>query len=117
MSASTQNAAGTSRPRVLSGIQPTADSFHLGNFLGALKQWVALQDEFDPFFFVADLHSITMPHDPKLLRERTLVSVAQLLAAGVDPDRATIFVQSQVPAHTQACGCWSASPASARRAG
>src|SRR6478672_5971470 len=102
MSDSTQNATGTSRPRVLSGIQPTADSFHLGNFLGALKQWVALQDEFEPFFFVADLHSITMPHDPKLLRERTLVSVAQLLAAGVDPDRATIFVQSQVPAHTQA---------------
>jgi tryptophanyl-tRNA synthetase len=106
MSASTPSTpttgAGTSRPRVLSGIQPTADSFHLGNFLGALKQWVALQDEFDPFFFVADLHSITMPHDPKLLRERTLVSVAQLLAAGVDPDRATIFVQSQVPAHTQA---------------
>ena len=104
MSASTPTtpATGTSRPRVLSGIQPTADSFHLGNFLGALKQWVALQDEFDPFFFIADLHSITMPHDPKLLRERTLVSVAQLLAAGVDPDRATIFVQSQVPAHTQA---------------
>src|SRR5215218_6874294 len=93
---------GVPAPRVLSGIQPTADSFHLGNFLGALKQWVALQDDFDPFFFVADLHSITMPHDPKLLRERTLVSVAQLLAAGVDPERATIFVQSQVPAHTQA---------------
>ena len=102
MSASTPDAAGTSRPRVLSGIQPTADSFHLGNFLGALRQWVTLQDEFETFFFVADLHSITMPHDPKLLRERTLVSVAQLLAAGVDPERATIFVQSQVPAHTQA---------------
>ena len=101
MSAST-NATGTSRPRVLSGIQPTADSFTLGNFLGAVKQWVALQDDFDTFFFIADLHSITMPHDPKLLRQRTLVSVAQLLAAGVDPERATIFVQSQVPAHTQA---------------
>ena len=91
-----------SRPRVLSGIQPTADSFHLGNFLGALRQRVALQEEFEPFYFIADLHSITVEHDPKLLRERTLVSVAQLLAAGVDPDRATIFVQSQVPAHTQA---------------
>ncbi|WP_210650347.1 tryptophan--tRNA ligase [Nocardioides sp. SYSU D00065] len=91
-----------SRPRVLSGIQPTADSFHLGNFLGALRQWVALQEEFEPFYFIADLHSITVEHDPKLLRERTLVSVAQLLAAGVDPARATIFVQSQVPAHTQA---------------
>ena len=74
------------RPRVLSGMQPTSDSLHLGNYLGALVQWVALQDEFDPFFFVADLHSITMPHDPQLLRERTLVSVAQLLAAGVDPE-------------------------------
>src|SRR6478609_4731070 len=71
MSASTPDAAGSARPRVLSGIQPTADSFHLGNFLGALKQWVALQDEFEPFFFVADLHSITMPHDPEVLRRRT----------------------------------------------
>ncbi|WP_210440113.1 tryptophan--tRNA ligase [Nocardioides xinjiangensis] len=90
------------RPRVLSGIQPTADSFHLGNYLGALRQWVALQEEFEPFYFIADLHSITVEQDPKVLRERTLVSVAQLVAAGVDPARATIFVQSQVPAHTQA---------------
>ena len=92
----------TSRPRVLSGIQPTADSFHLGNFLGALVQWVALQEEFEPFYFIADLHAITVEQDPKVLRERTLVSVAQLVAAGVDPARSTIFVQSQVPAHTQA---------------
>ena len=91
----------TARPRVLSGIQPTADSFHLGNYLGALRQWVALQEEFEPFYFIADLHSITVEQDPTVLRERTLVSVAQLLAAGVDPERATIFVQSQVPAHTQ----------------
>lgn len=91
-----------SRPRVLSGIQPTADSFHLGNFLGALVQWVALQEEFEPFYFIADLHAITVEQDPKVLRERTLVSVAQLVAAGVDPARSTIFVQSQVPAHTQA---------------
>ena len=92
----------TSRPRVLSGIQPTADSFHLGNFLGALVQWVALQEEFEPFYFIADLHAITVEQDPKVLRERTLVSVAKLVAAGVDPARSTIFVQSQVPAHTQA---------------
>jgi tryptophanyl-tRNA synthetase len=92
----------TARPRVLSGIQPTADSFHLGNYLGALRQWVALQEDFEPFYFIADLHSITVEQDPKVLRERTLVSAAQLVAAGVDPGRATIFVQSQVPAHTQA---------------
>ncbi len=92
----------TARPRVLSGIQPTADSFHLGNYLGALRQWVGLQEEFEPFYFIADLHAITVEQDPKLLRERTLVSAAQLVAAGVDPARATIFVQSQVPAHTQA---------------
>ena len=92
----------TTRPRVLSGIQPTADSFHLGNYLGALRQWVALQEDFDPFYFIADLHAITIEQDPKVLRERTLVSAAQLVAAGVDPARATIFVQSQVPAHAQA---------------
>jgi tryptophanyl-tRNA synthetase len=92
----------TARPRVLSGIQPTADSFHLGNYLGALRQWVALQEDFEPFYFIADLHAITVEQDPKVLRERTLVSAAQLVAAGVDAARATIFVQSQVPAHTQA---------------
>lgn len=91
-----------SRPRVLSGIQPTADSFHLGNYLGALRQWVALQEDFDTFYFIADLHAITVEQDPKVLRERTLVSAAQLLAAGVDPARSTVFVQSQVPAHAQA---------------
>src|ERR687893_2553650 len=89
-------------PRVLSGIQPTADSFHLGNYLGALRQWVALQDEFEPFFFIADLHAITVEHDPKVLRERTLRSAAQLLAMGIDPDRSAIFIQSQIPAHAQA---------------
>jgi tryptophanyl-tRNA synthetase len=94
--------APTSRPRVLSGIQPTADSFHLGNYLGALRQWVALQEDFETFYFIADLHAITVEQDPKVLRERTLVSAAQLVAAGVDPARSTIFVQSQVPAHAQA---------------
>jgi len=94
--------SGGARPRVLSGIQPTADSFHFGNYLGALRQWVDLQDDYQPFFFVADLHAITLEHDPKLLRERTLRSAAQLLAMGIDPKRSAIFIQSQIPAHTQA---------------
>jgi tryptophanyl-tRNA synthetase len=89
------------RPRVLSGIQPTADSFHLGNYLGAIRQWVAMQDTHDAFYCVVDLHAITVEHDPKLLRRRTRVSAAQLLALGIDPERATVFVQSQVPEHAQ----------------
>ncbi len=90
-----------SRPRVLSGIQPTADSFHFGNYLGALRQWVSLQDEHEPFFFIADLHAITVEQDPKRLRERTRRAAAQLIAMGVDPERSAIFVQSQIPAHAQ----------------
>ena len=89
------------RPRVLSGIQPTADSFHLGNYLGALRQWVAMQDTHDAFYCVVDLHAITVEHDPALLRERSLRSAAQLLAAGLDPDRCTLFIQSHVPEHSQ----------------
>jgi len=92
---------GAARPRVLSGIQPTADSFHLGNYMGALRQWVDLQRDHQPFFFIADQHAITTDWDPKLLRERTLRSAAQLLAAGIDPSRSAIFVQSHVPAHAQ----------------
>ncbi|MCZ2838528.1 tryptophan--tRNA ligase [Modestobacter sp. VKM Ac-2985] len=89
-------------PRVLSGIQPTADSFHLGNFLGALRQWVALQDDHEAFYCVVDLHAITAEQpDPALLRSRTLASAAQLLALGVDPDRSALFVQSHVPEHAQ----------------
>ena len=89
------------RPRVLSGIQPTADSFHLGNYLGALRQWVAMQDDHDAFYCVVDMHAITVEHDPALLRERTLRSVAQLMAMGLDPARCTLFVQSHVPEHAQ----------------
>ena len=88
-------------PRVLSGIQPTADSFHLGNYVGALRQWVALQDGYEAFYCVVDLHAITMEWDPEALRRRTLVSAAQLVALGVDPERSTLFVQSHVPEHTQ----------------
>ncbi len=89
------------RLRVLSGIQPTADSFHLGNYLGAVRQWVALQDSYDAFYCVVDLHAITVPQDPVLLTRRTRVAAAQLLGAGLDPDRCTLFVQSHVPQHTE----------------
>jgi tryptophanyl-tRNA synthetase len=89
------------RPRVLSGIQPTADSFHLGNYLGAVRNWVALQDSHDAFYCVVDLHAITAGHEPKVLRQRTRVSAAQLLAVGLDPERCTLFVQSHVPEHAQ----------------
>src|SRR5665213_1832314 len=89
------------RPRVLSGIQPTSDSFHLGNYLGALQNWVALQDEFDAFYCVVDLHAITVEWDPQVLRQRTRLSAAQLLAIGLDPERCTLFIQSHVPEHTE----------------
>lgn len=90
-----------SRPRVLSGIQPTADSFHLGNYLGALRQWVALQETHDAFYCVVDLHAITVPQDPARLRQRTRVAAAQLFAAGLNPDKCTVFVQSHVPEHAE----------------
>ena len=91
----------TARPRVLSGIQPTSDSFHFGNYLGALRQWVDLQDEHEPFFFIADLHSLTVEQDPKVLRERFVRCAAQLIAMGIDPERSSIFLQSHVPEHAQ----------------
>ncbi len=89
------------RPRVLSGIQPTANSFHLGNYLGALRQWVPLQDTHDAYYCVVDLHAITQDQDPVLLRQRTRISAAQLIAMGIDTERSTLFVQSQVPEHAQ----------------
>ncbi|MGW3242899.1 tryptophan--tRNA ligase [Streptomyces sp. NPDC001070] len=89
------------RPRVLSGIQPTAGSFHLGNYLGAVRQWVALQESHDAFYMVVDLHAITVPQDPAELRANTRLAAAQLLAAGLDPERCTLFVQSHVPEHAQ----------------
>jgi len=93
--------APSTRARVLSGIQPTSDSYHLGNYLGAVRNWVDLQADFDAFFFIADLHAITVEQDPKVLRERTLRAVAQLIAVGIEPEKSTIFVQSQVPEHAQ----------------
>ncbi|MFD8592207.1 tryptophan--tRNA ligase [Streptomyces sp. NPDC059637] len=89
------------RPRVLSGIQPTAGSFHLGNYLGAVRQWVALQETHDAFYMLADLHAITVPQDPAELRANSRLAAAQLLAAGLDPERCTLFVQSHVPEHAQ----------------
>ncbi|MFC5145460.1 tryptophan--tRNA ligase [Streptomyces aureoversilis] len=89
------------RPRALSGIQPTAGSFHLGNYLGAVRQYVALQETHDAFYMVVDLHAITVPQDPKELRANTRLAAAQLLAAGLDPERCTLFVQSHVPEHAQ----------------
>ena len=90
-----------SKKRVLSGIQPTHDSFHLGNYLGALKQWVQLQENNDAFYCVVDLHALTIETDPKVLQKRILLSAAQLIAIGVDPSKCTLFIQSHVPAHNQ----------------
>ncbi len=87
--------------RVFSGVQPTSDSLHLGNALGAIKQWVGMQDDYDAFFCVVNLHAITIPQDPEQLRRRTLVTAAQYLALGIDPSRSTVFVQSQVPEHAE----------------
>lgn len=89
------------RPRVFSGMQPTSGSLHLGNYLGALVRWVHLQDEADCIYCVVDQHAITMDHDPTALAERTRITAAQYLAAGVDPERSILFVQSQVPEHSQ----------------
>ena len=90
-----------SMKRVLSGIQPTSDSFHLGNYLGAVKQWVALQDGHDAFYCIVDLHALTIETEPALMRKRTLASAAQLIALGISPEKSTLFVQSQVPQHNQ----------------
>jgi tryptophanyl-tRNA synthetase len=89
-------------PRVLSGIQPTSASFHLGNYIGAVRQWVDLQQGHEVFYFLADLHSLTLePPAPAELTSRSRQATAQLIAAGVDPERSAIFLQSHVPGHTQ----------------
>ncbi|MEO1620995.1 MAG: tryptophan--tRNA ligase [Cyanobacteria bacterium J06632_3] len=88
------------KPRILSGIQTTGN-MHLGNYLGAIRNWVALQEEYDCFLFMADLHAITVPHDPKVLAENTIKLAATYIACGIDPDKATIFVQSQLPEHSE----------------
>ncbi|WP_114992209.1 tryptophan--tRNA ligase [Synechococcus sp. UW179A] len=89
-------------PRVLSGVQPTG-ALHLGNWLGAIRNWVDLQKDHDTFFCVVDLHAITVPHDPDRLAQDTLSTAALYLACGLDPDHSTVFVQSQVAAHSELC--------------
>ncbi len=89
------------RPRVLSGMQPSGDSLHLGNYLGALVNWVKTQDDYDAFFFIPDMHAITVPQDAAGLRERTRKTAAQFIAGGIDLEKSTLFVQSQVPEHAQ----------------
>ncbi len=88
------------KPRILSGIQPTGD-LHLGNYLGAIRNWVELQKDYDCFLFMADLHAITVPHDPAALAENTLKAAATYIACGIDPAQSTIFVQSQLPEHSE----------------
>ena len=91
-----------SRPRVLSGVQPTG-ALHLGNWLGAIRNWVDLQESHDTFVCVVDLHAITVPHDPSRLAEDTRSTAALYLACGMDPKRCSVFVQSQVAAHSELC--------------
>lgn len=88
--------------RVLSGIQPTAE-MHIGNYFGAVKNWVALQDTHDCIYAIVDLHAITMPYDPAQLRTNTERMVIDLLACGIDPEKAILFIQSLVPEHTELC--------------
>lgn len=97
----TETASTPKKQRVLSGIQPTADSYHLGNYLGALKQWIDLQNSFEAFYFIPDLHAITVDQNPKELRYRTIAGAAQLLALGIDPEKSALFVQSHVHEHAE----------------
>ncbi|WP_437584357.1 tryptophan--tRNA ligase [Paramicrobacterium sp. CJ85] len=89
------------KPRLYSGMQPSADSLHAGNYVGALVQWRKMQEEYDAFFSVVDLHAISVPQDPAELRQKTRRTAAQYIAAGIEPERSTLYVQSHVPAHTQ----------------
>ena len=98
---STPAPADSARPRILSGMQPTSDSLHLGNYLGALVNWVGLQQDFDAYYFVADLHALTVPTDPEVLRRRTRVTAAQFIAGGVGPETSAVFCQSHVGPHPE----------------
>jgi tryptophanyl-tRNA synthetase len=89
------------KPNLLSGMQPSASSLHLGNYLGALTQWVAMQEDYNAYYVIVDLHAITVPQDPKELKQNTRRTAAQYLAAGLDPAKSALFVQSHVPAHAQ----------------
>ena len=89
------------KPNLLSGMQPSAGSLHLGNYLGALVNWAAMQDDYNAFYCIVDLHAITVPQDPAELRANTRRTAAQYLAAGIDHTKSALFVQSHVPAHAQ----------------
>ncbi|WP_221585895.1 tryptophan--tRNA ligase [Microbacterium sp. G2-8] len=89
------------KARLFSGMQPSADSLQIGNYIGALMQWRDMQEEYDAFFTVVDLHAITVPQDPVQLREKTRRTAAQYIAAGIEPSKSTLYVQSQVPAHAE----------------
>ena len=89
------------KPRLFSGMQPSADSLQIGNYVGALLQWRDMQATHDAIFCVVDLHALTVPQDPALLRRQIRRTAAQYIAAGIDPSASTLFVQSHVPAHAQ----------------
>ncbi|KKW06090.1 MAG: Tryptophan-tRNA ligase, partial [Candidatus Moranbacteria bacterium GW2011_GWE1_49_15] len=88
------------KKRIFSGVQPSGN-LHIGNYLGAIKNWVELQDEYESIFCVVDLHAITVPQDPEELRRKTLEIAKIYLAAGIDPKKSTIFIQSQVSEHSE----------------
>ncbi|KGG15389.1 MULTISPECIES: tryptophan--tRNA ligase [unclassified Prochlorococcus] len=88
--------------RILSGVQPTG-SLHIGNWLGAIRNWVDLQKQYETFVCVVDLHAITVPHNPKKLKEETISTAALYLACGMDPNECSIFIQSHIPAHSELC--------------
>src|SRR5215204_2722388 len=88
------------KKRIFSGAQPTGQ-LHIGNYLGALKNWVALQDEYESFYCIVNLHAITLPQDPATLRQKTRDLARIYLAAGIDPEKSTVFIQSDVPEHTE----------------
>lgn len=89
------------KPRVVSGAQPSADSLHLGNYIGAVRNWVQMQDDYETVYFIPDLHAVTVDYRPEELAHRTRVTAAQYIAAGIDPEKSTLFVQSHVPEHAQ----------------
>ncbi|HEV7194818.1 MAG TPA: tryptophan--tRNA ligase [Pedococcus sp.] len=101
MAAMSTPTASAALPRILSGMQPTSDSLHLGNYIGALVNWVGLQHDFDAYYFVADLHALTVPTDPEVLRHRSRITAAQFIAGGVDPKRSAVFCQSHVAEHAE----------------
>ena len=89
------------KPRLYSGMQPSADSLQIGNYIGALMQWRDLQESYQAFFSVVDLHALTQPNDPAELRAKTRRTAAQYIAAGIEPSKSTLYVQSHVPAHAE----------------